>query len=110
RLIPRLISATRSVTPALLVAGALAAQSTWIVDQSGAGHFTTLAQAYAAASPGDIVVVRSVYYFGPAVASIGVTVLCEAYVRFDVSFAEFGVRGLPAGQTFAMRGGEVTRM
>lgn len=105
-----LVRATRALGAPLVIAGALAAQSSWIVDQSGAGHFTTLAQAYAAASPGDLVVVRSGYYYGAAVASVGVTVLCDASVQFDVSFAEFGVRDLPAGQTFAMRGGQVARM
>lgn len=41
---------------ALLCSSGLAAQSTWIVDPTGAGNFTSITQANAAASPGDTLV------------------------------------------------------
>lgn len=100
------------VTTAWALTAALSpAQTTWIVASNGTGNFTSLDAAYAAAAPGDIILVRAGTYFG-AVAQIGVTVLCDSGAVFQAAFnagIEHGVRNLPAGQTFVFRGGTYVR-
>jgi hypothetical protein len=54
RSIPRVFVGALSAA----VSAALAAQTTWIVDQGGTGNFVDLAPAIAAAAPGDILLLR----------------------------------------------------
>jgi hypothetical protein len=46
----------------LLLASPLAAASTWVVDASGGGHFTSIQAAIDAAAPGDVLLVESGFY------------------------------------------------
>ncbi len=85
---------------ALLVA-AIPAQQTWTVSESGGGNFTTLQAALAAASPGDTILVLPGTYDATLTTSKGVALLGGAAVNI---MGQFALDGLPAGQTFAMKG------
>lgn len=97
---------------AVLIAGGLAAQTTWIVDVDGGpgSQFATITEALDAARCGDSILVRpGIYNEGTLttwpttdkglrlVADPGVTITGLPLGRFTVS-------GLPAGKTFSMRG------
>lgn len=83
------------------------AQATWIVDPSGAGDFTEIRSAVAAAAPGDRVLVRAGTY-APFVLDRGIQVIGGPNVEVrwtEVTFfANIMVRDLPAGQTAVVRG------
>jgi hypothetical protein len=91
-----LVAAAAAVLP-------LAAQQTIIV--SGGGF--ALNQAIAAASPGDLLIVRAGNYV-PAWSDRGVSILCDPGVIFESAFGpSLGARGIPVGQTFLLRGGTI---
>ena len=90
-----------------LAASASAQSRTWIVDASnGPGtHFTDLPPAIAAASDGDVVVVRAGTYgafsTGKALAVLGAA---GASVAASPTAPAVEATGLPAGRTFALKG------
>lgn len=89
----------------------LVAQKTWIVDASGGGNFTDIPPAFAAAKPGDTVIVRRGQY-SPAITSKGIRLFGEAGITFRLSvpgkqFEALIVRSLPQDQTFTMEGFDV---
>ncbi len=87
----------------------LTAQTTWVVDAAfGAGsHFTDFPAALNAASPGDIVIIRSGTYT-PATVSKGIRILGEPGAKFETGavFREVPLRidSVPAGQTCVVDG------
>jgi len=87
-----------------------AAQRTWVVDDAGGmgSDFKELQPAFNAAKPGDTILVRKGSYT-PATTNKGVQLLGVDGVRFKTLLFPpqnecLIVRGLPAGQTFVMKG------
>ncbi|MBI5851728.1 MAG: hypothetical protein HZB39_11985 [Planctomycetes bacterium] len=71
------------------------AQSTWIVDAAGGGHFTDLPAAVTAAAPGDTLIVRAGGYTAPTITR-GLIVRGSPSVR--VTSGRLAIRGLPASE------------
>jgi hypothetical protein len=83
------------------IAPVLAAQQTWIVDQSGGGNFTDFPPAEAAARHGDTIVVRAGTYYLGASTGKALTTLGEGAPTFATPI---NVTGLPAGRAFVLAG------
>ena len=93
----------------VVVAAALPAQRTWIVDRDGGGDFSDLPAAVAVATHDDVLVVRAGTY-SPFATDQGIAVLGQGSVRIAgrvFNGAMVDVRGLPGGRTFSMRNIEV---
>ncbi len=82
----------------------LSAQTTWIVDAAGGpgAAFTDLPPAFAAATSGDKILVRTGTYSG-ATTSAGINVQCEPGVRLG-SGQTVRIVGLPATERFSIVG------
>ena len=85
----------------LLLAASIAAQRTWIVDQTGGGDFTDIPPAVAAASPGDTVWVRSDGQYTSPTTSKGLRIVTTAAAAPQGVLV---VQGLPAGQELVLSG------
>lgn len=72
-----------------------AAQTTWIVDAAGGGHFTDLPPAVAAAAAGDTLLVRSGSYSAPTITR-GLIVRGTTNAR--VTSGRLAIRGLPTSE------------
>ena len=111
RSLPLLPRRSSRLVPASGLALALfaspAAAATWVVDAAGGAgsNFRTLAAAETAAAPGDIVIVRPGTY-APFRTAKGISVFGQpgAVVRGLFNLNPLEVRGLPAGQGFALFG------
>jgi hypothetical protein len=93
----------------LLLAVALPAQRTIIVDQShGPGtHYTDLPPAVIVAVHGDTIIVRRGSYRLPAATSQGITILGESGAAINwTAFTpfQFQVSAIPAGRSFVIKG------
>ena len=92
----------RVVVLVAVVAGGLAAQTTWIVSAAGNGNFLDLPPAVAASRSGDRILVRPGLYTGPVIThSLSVV----GTVGVTVSNAPCVVQGVPLGETV-----ELTRL
>lgn len=83
--------------------GAIAAQTTWIVDAAGGGHFTDIPPAIAAASPGDHIEVRGTATYSAFVVDRGV----DIFTRSRAATPTIEVIGVPAGQHARVTGFDV---
>ncbi len=89
----------------LLLSAALTAQTTWVVDAGGGGHFLDVPPAIAAAQPGDRIVVQGAHTYSAFVVDRGVDV--EAVAAAVVPTVE--VVGVPAGERARVAGFRVQR-
>ncbi|MBK8976814.1 MAG: hypothetical protein IPM29_12925 [Planctomycetes bacterium] len=88
--------------------GALAAQTTWIVDAGGGGSFVDLPPAVAAAQPGDLILVRAGVY-SPVTVSKGLRIVGDpGATLWSLSSPLVVVDRLPAGETFVLQGIDAT--
>lgn len=93
----------------------LEAQNTWIVAQSGGGHFTNVAPAVAAAQDGDLILVQPGYYnviaSGGIVTNKALRILGGAGRTLSGGLQPIvDVQGLAAGKTFIFDGFALTRV
>jgi hypothetical protein len=82
-----------------VLCGSIAAQQTWIVDVNGSGNFTSLAPAIAAASPGDILLIRPGHY-GVVSLNKQLSLLADRSATAQVQLDQLAVvnPATPAGQ------------
>jgi hypothetical protein len=78
------------------------AQTTWVVDATGAGNFLDLPPAVAAAASGDTILVRAGTYSGAFYASQGLTILGDSSATTLLTGYTM-IFNLPAGSQFAMQ-------
>ncbi|MEZ5966515.1 MAG: hypothetical protein R3F56_21950 [Planctomycetota bacterium] len=97
--------------PVCLLAGLLGAQGrTWIVDANGSGDFTDLTPALAAAADHDIIrVLPGLYNGGSTNKALAILGTPGARLQVPTGFGAFQpeaieVTGLPAGETFVLKG------
>src|SRR5688572_32926121 len=88
-----------AIAVAALAPAALA--HTWIVDQAGGpgSHFTDIPPAIAAASPGDVLIIRAGLYSSYTLDK-GLTLLGESVATTKAKYTTGGtwIQNLPAGQ------------
>lgn len=82
-----------------LLATVASGQTQYFVDDNGPANFNDLPAAIAAASPGDVLIVRAGNY-APTVLSKGLSILCDDGVRAPV----LDITGVPAGQVVVVSG------
>lgn len=85
------------------------AQTTWVVDSTGAGQFTSIEAAYDAAAPGDTVVVRAGVYGGFTRQAKGIRLLAarpapgQTFVPVSL-YGTLQLSNLPPGQQLWFEG------
>lgn len=91
--------ATFHLTLALSAAVPLAAQTHFVVDNTGSGTHTSIQAAVTAAAPGDVIEVRTANYFEDVtISSKGITLVSASSVRPTIR-GVLTISDVPAGET-----------
>src|SRR5262245_11385119 len=91
------MSLRRAALSLVALSSALAAQSTWIVDPSGAGNFTNLAAAQTAAAPGDTLILVGTVWAVSLTKTLHLVLTPGAHVSSSMTVSASGPLSISGG-------------